>query len=78
MTRPAPDHRWSAARLALLLSPFVYGAVAINLFMLGLIGQAIGLPALSPKTTLIAAVPLTLPAAWATGRWVRSLLDQAA
>ena len=57
--------------------PLVTSAVAINLFMLGLLGQAIGLAALSPLTALWLSIPLGLPATWAAARWVRSLLRQA-
>ena len=72
------DDRWPVWKLALLLYVFATGAVAINLFMLGLIGQALGLAALSPAMALSLSVPLGVPAAWLAGRWVRSLLDQAA
>ncbi|MTE01873.1 hypothetical protein GIY56_16405 [Paracoccus sp. YIM 132242] len=72
------DDRWPVWKLALLLYVFATGAVAINLFMLGLIGQALGLDALSPVMALALSVPLGIPAAWLAGRWVRSLLDQAA
>ena len=67
--------RW---RLALGLAPFVWAAVAINLFMLGLLGQAVGLPALSPVMALMASVVLGIPAAWLAGQWTRHLLDEAA
>ena len=61
-----------------MLYPFAAAAVAINLFMLALMGQAVGLSALSPVTTLLLSVPLGIPATWAAGRWVRHLLDEAA
>ncbi|WP_338053565.1 hypothetical protein [Pseudorhodobacter ferrugineus] len=57
--------------------PFATGAVAINLFLLGLLGQAIGLPALSPIAALWWCLPLGLPATYASARWVRSLIAQA-
>ncbi len=69
--------KWSVRRLALLLYPFAMAAVAINLFMLGLMGQAIGLTALSPMQALVIAVPLGIPATFAAGRWVRGLMDEA-
>ncbi|MDU9005357.1 hypothetical protein [Sedimentitalea todarodis] len=69
--------KWSIWKLALLLYPFAMPAVAINLFMLGLMGQAIGLPALSPILSLVIAVPLGIPAAIAAARWVRGLMDEA-
>lgn len=64
-------------RLGLLLWPFVAGAVAINLFLLGLIGTWVGLPALSPVWSLWGALPLSLPATWAAAAWVRRLIAQA-
>ena len=70
--------RWPVWKLAVALYVFAAGAVAINLFMLGLMGQAIGLPALSPARAVIASLVLGIPAAWASGLWVRHLLDEAA
>lgn len=64
-------------RLYLLLYPFTALAVAINLFMLALMWQAIGLPALSPVTALILCLPLGVPANWAVTRWVQGLIDEA-
>lgn len=64
-------------KLYVLLYIFTTGAVAINLFMLGLMGQAIGLPALSPVVALLLSVPLGLPANWLVTRWVRGLMDEA-
>ena len=72
------DDRWPVWKLALMLYVFAAGAVAINLFMLGLLGQALGLPALSPVTTVLVSIPLGIPAAWASGLWARHLMDQAA
>jgi len=60
-----------------LLYPFAMGAVAINLFLLSLMWQAVGLPALAPVLALKLALPLGVPAAWAAGRWVRGLIDAA-
>lgn len=73
---PDAGGRWPIWRLAVLLYVFAAGAVAINLFMLGLMWQAIGLPALSPRLVLILSVPLGVPAAWASAIWVRGLLDE--
>ena len=75
-TAPAtrPNSLW---KLGLILWPFATSAVAINLFMLGLLGQAIGLAALSPLAALGLSLPLGLPATWAAALWVRSLLRQA-
>lgn len=76
-SRTEPATRCNLLRLGLILSPFVWGAVAINLFMLGLISASVGWPNLSPVATLIVAVPLTLPATWLAARWVGGLMDQA-
>lgn len=64
-------------KLGLLLYPFVTGTVAINLFMLGLIGPAIGLGTLGPIMALVWAVPLGIPSTWLAARWVRTLIDEA-
>lgn len=64
-------------RLGPMLWPFVTAAVAINLFLLGLMGQALGLPALAPVDALIWSLPLGLPATWATALWVRRLIHEA-
>jgi hypothetical protein len=69
---------WPVWKLAILLYPFAATAVAINLFMLGLLSQAIGLAALSPLWALGLSLPLGLPATWAAGLWVRHLLDLSA
>ncbi len=74
-TRSAPG--WSVWKLAVLLYVFAAGAVAINLFMLGLLLQAFGFTALSPVTAVLAAIPLGVPAAIAAGKWARHLLDEA-
>lgn len=67
----------SFGRLYAMLYVFTTGAVAINLFMLGLMAQAIGLPALSPVTALLLSIPLGFPANWLVTRWVRGLMDEA-
>jgi len=51
--------------------------VAINLFLLGLIGVTIGLPAIPPVTALWLSLPLGLPATWAGARWVTRLIAEA-
>ena len=68
---------WPQWKLALLLYPFAAAAVAINLFMLALMGPAVGLDVLSPVTTLLVSGPLGIPAAWASAIWVRNLITEA-
>ena len=72
-TEPATKGLW---KLGLILWPFATSAVAINLFMLGLLGQAFGLTAISPVTALWLCLPLGLPATYAAARWVRHLIAQ--
>jgi len=69
--------RWPVWKLALLLYPFATAAVAINLFMLGLIGKMADIGTLSPVAALVWSVPLGIPATWLAGRWVRRLMDEA-
>ncbi len=68
---------WPIWKLGLLLYPFAASAVAINLFLVGLLGPVIGLPAFTPLQALVASIFLGVPAAWAFARWVRGLIDQA-
>lgn len=71
------DARWPVWKLSILLYPFAAGAVAINLFLLSLLGQTIGLSAISPNASVIGGVILGVPAAWASGKWARHLMDEA-
>ena len=74
-TEPLTESLW---KLGLILWPFVAGAVAINLFLLGLIFQSANwFPAFSPVTALYWSLPLSLPATWAAARWARSLIREA-
>ncbi|PRY21877.1 hypothetical protein CLV78_108149 [Aliiruegeria haliotis] len=71
------DGRWSVGKLAVLLYPFAAAAVAINLFLLSLMGQAIGLQAISPVLSIWLSIPLGIPAGWFAAKWVRGLMDEA-
>jgi hypothetical protein len=73
-TAPATN---PSIRLLALLWPFATAAVAINLFLLGLIGLSVGLPAMPPVTALWLSLPLGLPATWAAARWVGRLIARA-
>ena len=68
---PAPPRLW------LILYPFTTGAVAINLFLLFLMLQAVGIPAMPPVTALLAGIPLGVPANFAVTAWVQRLIDEA-
>jgi hypothetical protein len=69
-----PPSLW---KLGLFLSPFTTAAVAVNLFMLSLAWQRIGLPALSPVNALLISLPLSIPVTWAAAKWVRRLMQEA-
>ncbi len=72
-----PDRPRPLWKLALLLYPFAAGAVAINLFLIGLMIQAVGLRALAPAESVIGGIVLGIPAAIRAARWVRGLIDEA-
>ncbi len=72
-----PDTGPSIFKLSLFLYPFTMAAVAVNLFMLTLAWQRIGLPALSPITSVMISLPLAIPVNWVAAKWVRRLLDEA-
>jgi hypothetical protein len=74
---PTGDGRWPVWRLALLLYPFAAAAVAINGFMLALMGRALGLPSLSPAAALVVGGILGVPAACWAGHRLRALMDEA-
>lgn len=67
----------SIAKLGIILYPFTTAAVAVNLFMLSLAWQRIGLPALPPTTALLISLVLSLPFNWLAARWVRNLINEA-
>ncbi len=71
------DNSWSVKKLAIVFYPFTAAAVAINLFMLSLMGQALGLPPLAPMTAIWISIPLGIPATWAAAKWIRRLMDEA-
>ncbi|AXI56253.1 hypothetical protein SuNHUV7_17430 (plasmid) [Pseudoseohaeicola sp. NH-UV-7] len=77
MTPTPPKSGLPFGKLFAVLYIFTVGAVAINLFMLGLMLQAIGFTAMSPVTALVLSIPLGLPANWLVTRWVRGLMDEA-
>lgn len=71
------EGRWSVRKLAILFYPFSAAAVAINLFLLGLLWQTIGWPTVTPITSIIWSVPLGVPATWLVAKWIRRLMDEA-
>jgi hypothetical protein len=76
-SRTEPATKRAPLKLQLLLYPFSAGAVAINLFLLFLMLQAVGVPAMPPHIALLLAIPLGVPANWLATRWVQGLIDEA-
>lgn len=77
MTDEEDEDRWSVTKLAVLFYPAAAGTVAINLFLLGLMWQALGWPAVSPIDAILWSIPLGVPATWLGARWIRGLMDEA-
>lgn len=77
MTADGDPARWPVWLLSVLFYPLAAGAVAVNIFMLALLWRVLGLPEMSPVAAVLAGLALGVPAAWATGRWVRRLIDEA-
>ena len=74
-TAPVTENLW---KLGAILWPFVAGAVAINLFLLGLIFHSAGWAGnIPPVAALLGALPLSLPATWLAARWVRGMIREA-
>ncbi|MBE2277270.1 MAG: hypothetical protein IAE87_13370 [Rhodobacteraceae bacterium] len=74
-TAPLTESLW---KLGLILWPFVAGAVAINVFLFGLILRSTGrFDAIPPVDALLWAVPLSIPASFAAAVWVRNLIREA-
>ena len=71
------DNMWTIRKLAVVFYPFAAAAVAINLFLLSLMGIVFGLPALPPLTALWLSLPLGVPATWLAAKWIRRLMDEA-
>jgi hypothetical protein len=69
--------RWSVPLLAIVLYPLAFGAAAVNLFFLALLGRAVGGPDLSPVAACGWGAVLGVPAAFWFARWLRSLMDEA-
>ncbi len=65
------------AWLTLALWPLGWGAVAINLFFLSLIGSWVGLPVIRPFWAAIIALPLGVPFSWAFAGHFRALARKA-
>lgn len=68
---------WPIWKLAIILYPFCATAAAINLFMVFLLLQALGIPAISPVVALIFGLVSGPAFSWLAAKWVRALIHEA-
>lgn len=68
----------SVMKIGLFLYPFTMAAVAVNLYMLSLAWQRIGLPVIPPATAVLISLALCIVPNWLAARWVRRLIDESA
>lgn len=68
---------WSLRKLAIVFYPFCATAAAINLFMVFLLLQALGVPAISPITALWFGVITGPVFSWLAAKWVQRLIQDA-
>ena len=66
---------WSAPRIAIVLYPFGWGAMAVNVFFASLIGSWIGLPVLSTGWSIVIGAAVAIPATYAFARHIRGLME---
>lgn len=69
--------RWSPRLITLVLFPFGWGAMAVNVFFASLIGSWVGLPVASTAFALIIGAIIAVPATYAFAKHLRHLMDEA-
>lgn len=69
--------RWSPRLITLVLFPFGWGAMAVNVFFASLIGSWVGLPVASTAFALIIGAIIAVPATYAFAKHLRRLMDEA-
>lgn len=68
---------WSAHRIAIVLYPFGWGAMAVNVFFASLIGSWVGLPVLSTGWSIALGAVVAVPATYAFSRHIMCMMDEA-
>lgn len=68
---------WSTRSLTFALYPFGAGAAAVNIFFASLIGSWLGLPVLSPVTSLLGGAVFGLPLTLLFVNHIRKLIEKA-
>lgn len=71
------EGRWSVWKITLLLYPLAWGAVAVNIFFIGLMIQAIGMTPFTPIACIVVGAFFGVPFSYAFSRHIRKLMDQA-
>lgn len=64
-------------KLCMILFPFAFGGVAINVYFVSLLLHALDFAVISPYLALAITLPLSVPATWLSARWIASLIAQA-
>ncbi|MCL3882721.1 NnrT protein [Marivita sp. GX14005] len=68
---------WGVGKIALVLYPFGWGAVAVNLFFFNLIVSWVGVPVLPLHWALWGGAVLGVPVTYVFARHIRLLMDRA-
>ena len=71
------EGRWSVWKITWLLYPLAWGAVAVNIFFIGLMIQAIGMTAFTPIASIVVGAFIGVPFSYAFSRHIRKLMDHA-
>lgn len=64
------------AWLALILYPFAFGAMAVNLFFASLIVSWVGAPVLTPWQSVLGGAVLGFPATWMFAGHIARLIEK--
>ncbi len=74
---PHPGAVWPIWKISIVLYPLAAGAAAVNIFFIGLIGQAVGFAAFPPQTAVWLGLVFGIPFAALFGRYIRNLIREA-
>ena len=64
-------------QLFLLLYPFGAGAMAVNCFLLSLLGHSFGLPVLATREAIFAGCVVAVPLTWLFAKHIHRLMREA-
>lgn len=76
-TQKPQDNIWPNWKMALVFYPFCATAAAINIFMVFLLLQFLGVPAISPVISLWLGAAIGPIFSWMAAKWVRRLIHEA-